>query len=75
MHGRGISSAIDYAISVKKPIGISDSYMFRNIYNDSICLYKVSIEECLQNSTEHCRQFLEKYSHANMINKFKDLIE
>ena len=75
MHGRGISSAIDYAISVKKPIGISDSYMFRNIYNDSICLYKVPIEECLQNSTEHCKQFLEKYSHANMINKFKDLIE
>jgi hypothetical protein len=75
MHGRGVSSTIDYALSVKKPIGISDSYMFRNIYNDSICLYKVSIDECLQNSTEHCKQFLEKYSHANMINKFKEIIE
>jgi hypothetical protein len=75
LDARGISSTIDYALSVKKPIGISDSYMFRNIYNDNICLYKVSIEKCLQNSTEHCKQFLEKYSHANMINKFKDIIE
>ena len=33
MVGRGISSTIDYALSVKKPLGISDSYMFRNIYD------------------------------------------
>ena len=75
MYTRGISSTIDYAISVKKPIGISDSYMFRNIYNDSICLYKVSIKECLQNSTDYCKQFLEKYSHSNMIKEFKKVIE
>ena len=75
INARGISSVIDYAISVKKPIGISDSYMFRNIYNDSICLYNVSIEECLENSTQYCKQFLEKYSHANMIKAFKKVIE
>ena len=74
MYGRGVSSTIDYALSVKKPIGISDSYMFRNIYNDNICLYKISIDECLQRSTSHCSQFLEKYSHKNIINKFKDAI-
>ena len=74
MYGRGVSSTIDYALSVKKPIGISDSYMFRNIYNDNICLYKISIDECLQRSTSHCSQFLEKYTHKNMINKFKDAI-
>lgn len=71
MYGRGISSAIDYAISVKKPIGISDSYMFRNIYSDEICLYKHSIDYCLKQSTS---KYLKEYSHENMINKMNTII-
>jgi len=74
MHGRGISSTIDYALSVKKPLGISDSYMFRNIYSDDICLYKNKIDICLNNSLNHCSQFVEKYSHYNMINTFRSII-
>jgi hypothetical protein len=75
MHGRGISSTIDYALSVKKPIGISDSYMFRNIYDDSICLYKNNIESCLPSSSRYCSKFLEEYSHSKMIDKFKQVIQ
>ena len=74
MHGRGISSTIDYALSVKKPLGISDSYMFRNIYSDSICLYKTSIKDCIQNSTEYCNKFLDAYSSQRMISIFKSII-
>jgi hypothetical protein len=71
MHGRGISSAIDYALSVKKPIGISDSYMFRNIYSDTICLYKNSIDYCMKQSTS---KYLNEYSHENMKNKMNTII-
>jgi hypothetical protein len=71
MHGRGISSAIDYAISVKKPIGISDSYMFRNIYSDDLCLYKHSIDYCLKQTISKC---LKDYSHENMINKMNTIL-
>jgi hypothetical protein len=39
MKGRGLSSVIDFALSVNVPIGISNSYMFRHIFDDSICLY------------------------------------
>jgi hypothetical protein len=74
MHGRGISSTIDYAISVKKPLGISDSYMFRNIYSDEICLYKNSINDCMKNSTQYLAKFLDKYSHNNIINKFNKML-
>ena len=45
LHGRGISSTIDYALSVRRPLGISDSFMFRHIYSDEICLYKNSIQK------------------------------
>ena len=75
MSGRGISSAIDYALSVKKPIGISDSYMFRNIYSDYICLYKNSITTCINNAEEYIYKFVDIYSHKKMISKFKKIIE
>lgn len=74
MHGRGISSTIDYAMSVKKPIGISNSYMFRNVYSDNVCLYKTSVESCLGNSVKHFDKYLKKYSHLNMIDKFRKII-
>ena len=71
---RSISSTIDYALSVKKPLGISDSHMFRNIYDDSICLYKTPIATIMENSVEYCRTFLEKYSNENMCAKFREII-
>lgn len=74
MHGRGISSTIDYALSVKTPIGISDSYMFRNIYSDEICLYKNTIADCMAASVKHCAAFLDAYSHRNMITKFAEIL-
>ncbi len=49
MEGRGISSVLDYALSVDTPIGISDSVMFRHIYDDSICVYKRPISEIMKN--------------------------
>ena len=71
---RSISSTIDYALSVKKPLGISDSHMFRNIYDDSICLYKTPIATIMENSVEYCRSFLEKYSNENMCVKFRNIL-
>lgn len=74
LNRKGISSTIDYAISVKKPLGISDSYMFHNIYSDKICLYKTSIRDCLAVSVDYCATFVEKYSHKNMISKLQKII-
>ena len=74
MLGRGISSTIDYAISVKKPLAISDSFMFRHIYSDEICLYNNTIEHCLNVSVNYCSIFLEKYSHEKMIQKMSNII-
>jgi hypothetical protein len=68
MIGRGISSTIDFALSVNKPLGISDSYMFRHIYNDEICVYKQEINHIINNGTKYISQFKEKYSHKNSIN-------
>ncbi len=69
MFGRGISSTIDYALSVKKPIIISDSYMFRHIYNDDICAYKLGLRDCIEHSRKRIPEWLDKYSNKNLINK------
>jgi hypothetical protein len=74
LEGRGISSAIDYALSVKKPLAISDSCMFRNIYSDEICLYKTPINKIIDNSVKYCEKFLVQYSNINLINKLKKII-
>jgi len=68
-----LSSVIDYALSVDKPIGISNSHMFNHIYSDEICLYKTTITECIKNSS--CLdKFREQYSHKNVINKFIQIL-
>lgn len=71
--GRGFSSAIDYAMSVKKPMGISDSSMFRHVYSDEICLYNVSIDDCMKNSEKYIEKLLDENSNANLIATFHSL--
>lgn len=65
----GISSVIDYAISVNKPFIISDSIMFRNIYSDDICVYKTDIKTAIENSRQKLPDLLRKYSNKKLINK------
>lgn len=73
LDNRGLSSVIDYAISVKKPIGISDSYMFRHIYSDEICLYKNTIQNCMDNSQNHCEKMYDQNSNEKLINKMEEI--
>jgi hypothetical protein len=75
MHGgRGISTAIDYAISTKKPIGISDSYKFRHIYSDAICVNKNPLAQCMIQSDAVINRFLLENSHTTMINTFNSIV-
>lgn len=74
LNGRSISSTIDYALSVKKPLAISDSYMFKHIYSDEICLYTNTIQHCLNNSEKYLHPFLEKYNNKNLRSIFKKMI-
>jgi hypothetical protein len=75
MTGRGISSVIDYALSVKRPLGISDSYMFRHIYSDEICLYKNDVKTSMNNSLEYCNKFTKLYSNDKLCDKMEKIID
>ena len=70
---RSLSSTIDYALSVKKPIAISDSWMFRHINNvePSIIVDNTPINDIISNGIEPLKPIYEKYSNESLINKFE----
>ncbi len=72
----GISSSIDYALSVKRPIAICRSNMFSHIWNTSpsICVENNSLIEIINNGTIPLDQYYSMWSHDNFIQTFENNI-
>jgi SAM-dependent methyltransferase len=70
----GYSSAIDYAISVNRPIAISDSNMFSHIYDESICVDNHSLKEILNSKNDIFDKYREKWSNKNLIESYENII-
>lgn len=70
---RSLSSTIDYALSVKKPIAISNSAMFRHIRNSSpsICVDDITLPEIIKNGVEPLKQFSEIHSRKKLLEKYE----
>jgi hypothetical protein len=66
---RSISSVIDYAISARAPVCITNSAMFRHIFDNSICVDSVGIRGCIEST--HIQKFNERWSNARLI----DIVE
>ena len=75
LNNNGLSSCIDYAVSVNRPIGITNSYMFRHIINLDILVEYNSIMSIIKNGTEYINKLKDKWSHEKMINKFEYIME
>lgn len=77
MVGRGLSSVIDYALSVNRPIAITNSYMFRHISdaNPSICIEKASLQEIISRNGEELNRYREWHSNANFIAKYELIMD
>jgi hypothetical protein len=61
----GLSSAFDYALSVKRPIAITNNMMFRHIASDNILLEKHTIREILNLGIDHLEKFYGEWSTSN----------
>lgn len=68
--GRGISSATDYALSVRKPIGISSSEMFRHLPRE-ICVDNTALKDL---SIEPLKKVWEQNSNARLVETLKNLL-
>jgi hypothetical protein len=75
MH-RGISSTIDYALAVKRPIIINKTYMFRHIWGakPSICIEDRTIPEIVASGFVPLQPFYDVWSPQNLANELTTII-
>lgn len=71
---RGLSSTIDYVLSVRKPIAISDSEQFRHINQYVENAYRLPLPEILKLGTGRYGPIYEFHSNENFINKYNKII-
>lgn len=72
--GRGNSSVIDYALSVNRPLGLSNSYMFKHVYSSDLDLTKVSIKDCIKSSLKHVQDLTHTWNNENLRNAVYKII-
>jgi hypothetical protein len=74
MKGRGISSTIDFALSCRRPIGISKSDMFRHIYHkQEILLDNNSLSSIINSGISPLEDFY-KWDANNLINQYDKIL-
>jgi hypothetical protein len=73
----GISSSVDYALSVKKPIAVCRSNMFSHIYDvtPSICVEDNNLHTILNNGFKVLESKYQDWSHDNFISHFENILE
>lgn len=76
MPGRGLSSVIDYALSVNVPIAITDTFMFRHISktNPSICVENSSLQEIINNGSSVLQDYRHLWSNSNLISVYESIL-
>lgn len=72
-HGRGLSSAIDYALSARQPIGVSSSEMFRHLPH-SICIDNISLQELITGGVEPLKPLYHQHSNDNLIRHYEGVL-
>lgn len=69
--GRGLASATDYALSVRKPIGVSNSEMFRHLPKE-ICVDNVPLREL---TIEPLKDFYNNNSNDKLIDYYRTALK
>jgi hypothetical protein len=70
---RSLSGSIDYALSVRKPIGISRSWMFRHInwVTPSIFVDERPLKDIIADGIEPLKPIYEKHSNKALLEKYE----
>jgi hypothetical protein len=73
----GISSVIDYALSVKKPIAINKSSMYSHIMNvqPSICVEDNYLIDIIKNGFDPLEEKYNSWSNEKFVNRLEEIIK
>jgi hypothetical protein len=74
---RGISSATDWAIAVKRPLAVTKNSMFRHLFHcvPSICIEDNSLKTILLNGVNHLERLCEEWSPENLLLDYERIID
>lgn len=74
--GKGISSTVDNAIAVMRPIAISDSVTFRHLFNvePSICVTRNSLKTIIQNGFSPLREYYSEWNAENLLWEYERIL-
>lgn len=76
MPGRGLSSVIDYAVSVNTPLVVNNSSMFRHLleHKPNISIDNNDIQSIINYDMDNVHFFKNKWSNTNLKNKFFQIL-
>ncbi|MGI9101555.1 MAG: class I SAM-dependent methyltransferase [Terriglobales bacterium] len=74
---RGLSSAIDIAMSVQRPIAVSQSVMFRHLFDvtPSVCIENNSLRSMIQNGFAPLQKHYEEWSADNLLWEYERVLD
>jgi len=82
-YGRGISSSVDYALAVQRPIAITKSHMFRHMWPQTpeICLVESwktleynTLPEIITLGTKPLKKFYSTWTDENLVREFEEIM-
>jgi hypothetical protein len=74
---RGLSSAIDFAMAVQRPIAVSDSTMFRHILDvkPSVCITRSNLKTITQNGFASLQKHFNDWSAENLLWDYERILD
>jgi hypothetical protein len=75
--GLGISSVIDYALAVRRPLAITPSGMFRHVLaaSPTITTDRASLREIIENGTRPLEPFYEQWSQERFVEDYERIFD
>jgi len=72
-----MSSTIDIAMAVQRPIAISDGIMFRHLLDvePSICVTKNSLKTIIQNGFTPLQKHYNEWSPENIVREYEGILD
>ncbi|HVX51810.1 MAG TPA: methyltransferase domain-containing protein [Chitinophagaceae bacterium] len=73
---RGLSSAVDNALAVRRPVAVSNSIMFRHLHdvNPSVCINDNSIKTIIDNGFAPLEKHYREWSPENLLWEYERII-
>ena len=75
--GRGISSVIDFALAVRRPIAITRSVMFRHLFDvrPSVCIEDSSLRQIIRNGLFPLSDVAREWTAENLVWDFERIMD